>query len=115
MRSRTTGGDGAGDSDVEMVWARNAFAAVVPSAPQAGQLTATGICPFIGSVSNAYFWPQSHSTLISMVHLHLRDLRGQFRRLIWNCPHRVGPSSSANLHFSFGDPALPSVARQTWP
>jgi len=45
-----------------MTW----LAWVVPSAPQAGQLTGHGIRWFTGSTSNLYFVPQAHRTLISM-------------------------------------------------
>lgn len=47
----------------EIIW----FAAAVPSAPQTGQRTAQLICPFTGSASKEYFWPQPHRILMGMV------------------------------------------------
>jgi hypothetical protein len=43
-----------------------ALAASVPSAPQLGQFTRTGIRPLTGSTSNANFVSQPHSTLTFM-------------------------------------------------
>jgi hypothetical protein len=51
---------------LEMVWAMMLLAVDVPSTPQCGQLTATGIWPLTGSTSNLYFWPQPHSTFNSI-------------------------------------------------
>jgi hypothetical protein len=48
------------------VWVMMLLAIGVPSMPQFGQLTATGIRPLTGSMSNLYFWPQSQATFTSI-------------------------------------------------
>jgi hypothetical protein len=50
------GGGGGETVDAAASWvAINILAAAVPSALQAGQFTANGICPFTGSTSNLNF------------------------------------------------------------
>jgi hypothetical protein len=51
---------------LEKVWAMTPLAVDVPSAPQTGQLTVTGIRPLTGSTSNLYFWPQPQATFTSI-------------------------------------------------
>jgi hypothetical protein len=42
---------------------------MVPSRPQTGQFTATGIRPFTGCTSKAYFWPQWQTIFMGTVPL----------------------------------------------